>query len=351
MYIINSSIQSSRWLTVLTKVIFGVLLSTSACTGYVREDRTLRNDISTEDNAAEFLSGQVAIYDLGIAEEYSDYFGPSKLAGQVRFVSDEEPENVGGAIHYYALDPLDKKSQELWDRNGWKSGWLWLGAGGIALAKVIKLVVPRTGSDHFLMICTVEIGVPIKNLGVYGGRLLSYLESKFGKKLEQAAAKEVEVAVEAGIQNWVEKQIESGAEKKVVPLLLSGGKPGAVIANALEKHEAKFAEEIVAHRGGELVGALNKSQPGIDGFLEGIPISLKETAGGLVAVLKHASVAESQALNAGYKGVELFVKAPNVGQKELLDFVQKGPLSKIPGQGIISAINVLTRDGWVRVIR
>lgn len=346
MYIIKNPIPSSGWLVVLSLVILGLMFSTSACTGYVREDRSLQNDISEE-----FLGGQVAIYDLGIAEEYSGHSDHSKLVGQVRLVSDEEPENLGGAIHYYALDPLDKKSQELWDRHGWKSGWLWLGTGGIALAKVIKLVVPRTGSDHFLMICTAEVGVPIKNLGIYGGKLLSYLESKFGKKLESAAAKEVEVAVEAGIQTWVGKQIESGAEKKVVPLLLTTGKPGTVIANALEAHEAAFAEEIVSHRGGELIGAFNKSQPGIDGFLEGVPISLKETEGGLVAVLKHASVAESQALKAGYKGVELFEKAPNVGQKELLDFVQKGPLSKIPGQGIISAINVLTRDGWVRIVR
>lgn len=117
MYIVKSSIRSSRWLTALSIAVLGLMLSTSACTGYVRDERSLQNDISEE-----FLGGQVAIYDLGIAEEYSSHFDHGKLLGQVRLVSDEEPENFGGVIHYYALDPLDKKSQELWDRHGWKSG-------------------------------------------------------------------------------------------------------------------------------------------------------------------------------------------------------------------------------------
>lgn len=90
MYIVKSSIRSSRWLTVLSIAILGFMLSTSACTGYVRDERSLQNDISEE-----FLGGQVAIYDLGIAEEYSGHFDHGKLLGQVRLVSDEEPENFG----------------------------------------------------------------------------------------------------------------------------------------------------------------------------------------------------------------------------------------------------------------
>jgi len=134
------------------------------------------------------------------------------------------------------------------------------------------------------------------------------------------------------------------------PKLLAMGKSGAVIVNKLLPHEAAFAREIVAHRGGTFVGALQRSAPGIDGFLDAVPVALKETQGGLSAVLRHASVAEAQAKAAGYKGVELFIKAANVAEKPLLDFALHGPLTRIPGQGVISAINILTKDGWVRII-
>jgi hypothetical protein len=134
------------------------------------------------------------------------------------------------------------------------------------------------------------------------------------------------------------------------PKLLSPGRPAELIANKLEPHEAKFASEILQHRGGKLIGAEQRSMPGIDGRLDGKAISLKETEGGLSAVLKHASKAEAQAGNAGYHEVEVFIRAPNVGKDQLLDFGRKGPLSQIPNQGTIEAINVLTKDGWVRFI-
>lgn len=120
--------------------------------------------------------------------------------------------------------------------------------------------------------------------------------------------------------------------------------------NKLDPHEEAFAREIVGHRGGKLVGQQVRDTPGIDGHLEGAPVSLKETKGGLGAVLKAASKAESQANKAGEKGVELFIRATNVRKDQLLDFGRKGPLSQIPNQGTIDAINVLTKDGWVRFI-
>jgi hypothetical protein len=122
-----------------------------------------------------------------------------------------------------------------------------------------------------------------------------------------------------------------------------------VIPNKLESHELVFADQIVEYRGGQLVGAETRSFPGIDGHLDGIPISLKETKGGLGAVVRHASQAEAKAAKAGYSGVDLYVKAPNVNSAALIDFSSKGPLLVMPRQGIISNIFVLTRDGWVMV--
>ncbi len=134
------------------------------------------------------------------------------------------------------------------------------------------------------------------------------------------------------------------------PLALPAGSPGRVVANALEPHELSFAKEIVGFRGGTLTGAPTRSFPGIDGVLDGVPVSLKQTTGGLSAVLKHASKAEAQAIKAGHTGVEVFIQAPNVGKSALLDFAGKGALSAIPGQGTVSAINIQTADGWVRIL-
>ena len=118
----------------------------------------------------------------------------------------------------------------------------------------------------------------------------------------------------------------------------------------LERHELEQAEEIVAYRGGTLEGPPERSFPGIDGTLDENPVSLKQYTGtSPVGVLTRASQAESQARNAGYTGVELFIRARNVRASTLLDFVRQGPLMNIPQQGTISAINVDTADGWIRI--
>ena len=123
-----------------------------------------------------------------------------------------------------------------------------------------------------------------------------------------------------------------------------------MIANALEQHELQFAQEIVDEFGGTFIGPAERGFPGIDGSFNGVAASLKETQGGLSAVLTHASKAERQALKAGETDVDLFIKAVNVSKDALLDFASKGGLSKIPTQGTIARIWVLTKDGWVQII-
>jgi len=132
-------------------------------------------------------------------------------------------------------------------------------------------------------------------------------------------------------------------------ILLPAGRPGTVIRNKLDQHEFDFAQDIIRERGGQFIGQPTRDLPGIDGTLNGVPISLKETKGGLGAILRHVSKAEEKARNAGYQGIEVYVKAPNVDRASLLDFAQKGPLMDIPNQGTISSINVRTSDGWVQI--
>ena len=134
---------------------------------------------------------------------------------------------------------------------------------------------------------------------------------------------------------------DRAAERSLLPFVRGG----------LSDAEVAFAREVQGFRGGAFEGVPTRSAPGIDGFLDGVPISLKEMKGGLGAVLKHASKAEAQAANSGYKGVDLYIRAPAVGRQPLLDFAGKGGLAKIPTQGTIRSIHVYTSDGWVPIGR
>ncbi len=135
------------------------------------------------------------------------------------------------------------------------------------------------------------------------------------------------------------------------PLLLSAGQPQSLAVNALLPHEEAFAREILSLRGGQFVGVPAKSFPGIDGWLDGVPASLKEVSGeSPVSILSEASRAERQGRKFGYSDVELFIKATNVNTDSLLDFIPKGPLAQIPNQGTIAAINIRTADDWIRIV-
>ncbi|SEH00444.1 RHS repeat-associated core domain-containing protein [Nonomuraea solani] len=132
------------------------------------------------------------------------------------------------------------------------------------------------------------------------------------------------------------------------PKGLPPGRPGSVVPNGMQPHEVAQAREIVELRGGQVVGPRAANEPGIDGWLDGSPISLKGYSGSSPAgVLRHASVAEDSASRAGYSGVELFVDAKNVAGDRLLDFGVNGPLAQIPRQGTISSIYVNTAGGWI----
>jgi hypothetical protein len=175
-------------------------------------------------------------------------------------------------------------------------------------------------------------------LGVVGG--LSLLAGAATGRISSFVSDLSGIAKSAGAR--ISSQFRAkAAERSLLPFVRGG----------LSDAEVAFAREIEGFRGGAFEGVPTRSAPGIDGFLDGIPISLKETQGGLSAVLKHASKAEAQALNAGYKGVDLYIRAPNVARQPLLDFAAKGGLAKIPTQGTIQSIHVYTSDGWVPVGR
>jgi RHS repeat-associated protein len=135
-----------------------------------------------------------------------------------------------------------------------------------------------------------------------------------------------------------------------VPLLKSGA-PARVVVNALSPEETAFAEEIVSFRGGEFVGQVKAGTAGIDGFLEGIPASLKVLETSRVEnMVDQLFRARGQLASANYFGAEIFVSAKNITSSAVLN--TPGILQDIEGvarSGFAQAVNILTQQGWIRI--
>jgi hypothetical protein len=125
---------------------------------------------------------------------------------------------------------------------------------------------------------------------------------------------------------------------------------GSLEPGKLADHEVRQAADIVQYRGGHFIGVPKRDAPGIDGHLDGVPVSLKETSSqSPMAILSYASDAEHQAREAGYQGVDLYISAERQSRARLLDFASKGPLARIPSQGVLRIIHVKTGDGWLTI--
>lgn len=137
----------------------------------------------------------------------------------------------------------------------------------------------------------------------------------------------------------------SSIAKEVVDNAVSGNV--TVIRNALTDKEFKFAQKVANHTQRPVIGPLRANQPGIDGkFAGGQPLQLKQTIStSPTAASKLAKQAGEKASNAGYSEVEVFIEAKNV----TAEAIRSGPIAKIlQQQESLSAIEVLTKDGWIR---
>lgn len=143
-----------------------------------------------------------------------------------------------------------------------------------------------------------------------------------------------------------------GSFAREIPLL-EAGTPGQVIVNKLSQAEAEFAQEIVDFRGGIFEGPPTANFPGVDGFLDNEAVSLKEIqfSSNALRVLDKVEEAEENALDANFFGIEVFVRAKNVTAQDLL--TKPGVLSGITSitqGGTVTAVNVLTSGGWIRIL-
>jgi putative RNase-like toxin len=144
----------------------------------------------------------------------------------------------------------------------------------------------------------------------------------------------------------IESKLHAAREADEAAIIKAGsGQPGTVTRNALSDAEFSFATELAKRTNQHFVGPPREPFPGLDGWLDGVPVQLKETTGGLQAVLTRVSQAELKAVEAARTGVEVYVKAPNVKVMEMLDFAFKGPMKTIRENKVLSKIAIQTGDG------
>ena len=125
---------------------------------------------------------------------------------------------------------------------------------------------------------------------------------------------------------------------------------GTVARNALSDAEYGQANEIAQELGGHFEGQVVDNTPGIDGFYEGMPASLKSVQPGsknsIKALANAVNTANRKALNAEKHGVYCFVSAPGMTVAEIK---QSARIPEIlnDGQAALSKVSVRGSDGWV----
>ena len=138
------------------------------------------------------------------------------------------------------------------------------------------------------------------------------------------------------------------------PLALPAPKIGEVVPNAMSAAETAQAADIVAFKGGKFVGQPASNTPGIDGWLNGVPVSLKEVTGnGMTAVQRNVIGGTNQMSKAGQVG-DMYVDATKAGvsTQDVTNWVKPGsPIANVLNEGTVNNINIKTKNGWVTLTR
>ena len=135
---------------------------------------------------------------------------------------------------------------------------------------------------------------------------------------------------------------------------LPPSKPSSLNPGALEPHEIAQAQSIVDYKGGNFIGAPTKNYPGIDGWLDGIPVQLKEVTGnGMMAVQRNIVGGARDMHKAGYIGdMYIDITRTGVSIKTLNDWVKPNtPIANILNESTVKNIYVRTSEGWVDITK
>lgn len=107
-------------------------------------------------------------------------------------------------------------------------------------------------------------------------------------------------------------------------------------------------------KGGVFEGAPGKNYPGIDGWLDGTPVQLKEVKGnGMNAVQRSIVGGAKDMSKTSYTG-DLYIDAVKTGvdSSSLLSWAKPNtPILNILNEGVVKNIYVKTTSGWVNITK
>lgn len=140
----------------------------------------------------------------------------------------------------------------------------------------------------------------------------------------------------------------------IKPLILPAPQPGSVVKNAMSELETAQAQDIVNFKGGKFIGQPESNTPGIDGWLDGVPVSLKEVTGkGMTAVQRNIVNGTKQMVNSNQIG-DMYVDAvkSGVSLQDVAGWIKPGtPISNILNEGSVNNIIIKTTNGWITLTR
>lgn len=116
--------------------------------------------------------------------------------------------------------------------------------------------------------------------------------------------------------------------------------------------EVAQAADIVAFKGGTFVGQPTSNTPGIDGWLDGVPVSLKELTGNGMTAVQRNIVDGTRQMKAASQVGDMYIDATKTGisVQEVTNWVKPGtPISNILNEGAVNNINI--KNGWVTLTR
>jgi len=164
-----------------------------------------------------------------------------------------------------------------------------------------------------------------------------------------AGLKSIAIGAAVMVAGMVAIKVIGALFRRVPPALPPGRPPQlSVLPGILDPHELAQVNRILNLRGGKFVGPPTRAFPGIDGWLDGLTISLK-TGNDLNAILNVTREAADKAAKFGHTGVELFIDSRMVkGADIILDLPRL--LVGVLREGTISVVNIETASGWIRIL-
>ena len=282
----------------------------------------------------------------GISSQY--YIAPNgptnqQLAAFSHDIIEQTATPNGSAIPLYPLEDA-------------ALGW----AGGKIVSGVLGKIFGGAAGDTMQTASTGPVSAPATNasgdLSLAGNAARN---QPYGNGVSASPAPGTSVAGSSGANVRLPAAADSeglgGTGQSLPPsYALSAPQSGSVIRNAMSDAEVAQAQDIVNFKGGTFKGAPTSNYPGIDGWLNDVPVQLKVVTGqSMSAIQRNIVGAASDMSKAGYVG-DVYIDATRTGvsMDAVTQFVKPGtPISNILSEGTVNSVNIKTGQGWITLTR